>query len=245
MPYLFFAVVYAVPFILNAVEGKEQITHNTFVWFFLSPANEPLWFLKTLFWVFVIYRISISGICRLGRGVGYTLLLAILTLCALCGKLLEVQSPLLLATGVPQAIVVLPLFAIGNMLAMKIHSVMSTAWNYKKSILLLSALSIWFFGAQSGVYLHIATYDATMCLFYLTSVSAFIALLLLFSWLTPVAPLLWLGRNSLYALGLHLTIIDILRICNVHERVYLLLLVIVLLEPLTRLVKRLFPFLSK
>ena len=245
LPYFFFAFLYAIPFLLTIKEETDFFSFKVIVWFFLYPSNSPLWFLKTLFWVFIIYKLLLLIVERnSNKWMQRILFAALILIFALIGKYIDIKSPLLLATGIPQAIVVIPLFAIGHFMAKNRVFEGLRKWSFKRGFFIFLLVVLWCVYSRSNIRLHIAEYHVDIISFYTASISAFVALALILLNIKSEIPLSWFGRNSLYILGLHLPIITVLNVCGVNEKWILLFITTIILFPLVYVVKRYFPFLS-
>lgn len=244
IPYFLFSLLYAVPYVLEMRYSDCNIFNlRTLVWFFLSPANEPLWFLKALFWTFVIYKLMLLAIEKISNEIMRIVVFAVLlALLSYFGKMITTESPIFLSSGILQAVVVVPLFAIGNILARINFFRVYHNWGTKRFIMFPILFLLWFVSARSNIALHAACYNAGIIEFYTTSVVSFILITSALYEFKHEVLLSWFGRNSLYILGLHLAIITTLRLCGVQDNLVLLLLTIILLFPIVYATKRIFPF---
>lgn len=176
-PYIFFALLYAVPFILKSFhEGENIADGKALALFFMIPANEPLWFLKALFWIFILYKLltQLIGLIHnpVLRNVAFMMSIVLF---ALLGTINNIKTPLFLLTGIPQSIVALPLFAFGNILAK--YNVFSRLRDIgiKRWILWGFIVLLWWGTARSGIMMHVASYQANVLMFYFVAIVAFLS----------------------------------------------------------------------
>lgn len=241
IPYLFFATLFYIPQAIDIlVSGRHFDIVTDFALFYLKPANAPLWFLKSLFWVFIIYHI-ITATTKIAIKMQSALVLAISIAIGVASHYFMPQSHLFTMTGLPQALVALPLFAIGHQLkSTKYVSQISQSTNKTIIIGIISAI-IWAFSAQKSIYLHIAQFDQMFILSYICSTAGFITLYSFMHFL-PQAPILqYLGQNSLIIFGTHFIIISTLLNCGLDSKYWILAIAIATAFPISYLLSKYFP----
>lgn len=191
LPYLIFALLY-----ILLVRPQTPMLFNLY-----QPANEPLWFLKTLFWVFLLAGCydklpSLVG-PKLGRYKEYLPgLLSLLSALLVSGA----RFHGLTIAGLQQALLALPLFYAGYY-----------AKNLPPLSLRIAALfgMIWLLTARN-IHFHDSDIGSNFVLFYVSAWAGFSTLYYIFQRLQRCLPLEYIGRNSLAVLGIHLIVIRLL-----------------------------------
>jgi hypothetical protein len=170
------------------------------------PANEPLWFLKTLAWIFLmayaIYKIPYHRIFEGKKVLVARFVTFILTIVfAYLASLHRVE--LLTLIGLQQAIIALPLFLVGNMLS---------RFNLRRGLWPLLFIAIWLITARYNIRLHASDVGPSFLLFNISAISGFCAIYGLFHYIKRYAllPLAFMGIASLEILGIHIIVIRLL-----------------------------------
>jgi fucose 4-O-acetylase-like acetyltransferase len=196
IPYLFYALAYIIIF-----RPTASLLYNLAL-----PANEPLWFLKTLAWIFLmayaIYKIPYHRIFEGKKVLVARFVTFILTIVfAYLASLHHVE--LLTLIGLQQAIIALPLFLVGNMLS---------RFNLRRGLWPLLFIAIWLITARYNIRLHASDVGPNFLLFNISAISGFCAIYGLFHYIKRYAllPLAFMGIASLEILGIHIIVIRLL-----------------------------------
>jgi fucose 4-O-acetylase-like acetyltransferase len=196
IPYLFYALAYIIIF-----RPTASLLYNLAL-----PANEPLWFLKTLAWIFLmayaIYKIPYHRIFEGKKVLVARFVTFILTIVfAYLASLHHVE--LLTLIGLQQAIIALPLFLVGNMLS---------RFNLRRGLWPLLFIAIWLITARYNIRLHASDVGQSFLLFNISAISGFCAIYGLLHYIKRYAllPLAFMGIVSLEILGVHIIVIRLL-----------------------------------
>ncbi|MBQ8773758.1 MAG: acyltransferase [Muribaculaceae bacterium] len=245
VPYLFFCTLYYIPTLINYFTHGQHTFNivNDVILFYFLPANSPLWFLKTLFWLFILYH-TISWISAHYSKQKYSIIsLAIAITISLTYYHLNNIIPckeLLLMSGLPQAIMSLPLFALGT--ALHLHTSKIDRYNTPTIfIIAISCIALWIVCARDAILLYSAQFNQYPLLSYICSTTAFIALFLITKHIKSIPILSYLGKNSIIVFGIHLVIISTLKSMEIDSSSAKLLLTITISLPLTFLLNKYVP----
>ncbi len=243
MPLLFFSLLYIPSYIFQCVSTGQNISlQNILVSNLIYSANAPLWFLKTLLWVFVIYAVLYKIVLKLIKGVVWRY--ALLAMCALSMAVLGKYMPtsgFLLSIGLSQAVLAYPLLFLGSLIGLFLQSYENiNMTKTKQYFILLCSVVIWLLTANDGLRFHNAEYDANISVFYISSAISFLSLVIMFR-VVPIPILEYYGRNSLIVLGVHQGIITVLHCCGITFPWYVLSITLLLLVPVTWLLRRYLP----
>lgn len=239
IPYFLFSILFIIPFLCTK---DISISISSIIFFFLLPANEPLWFLKTLFWAFLIYKLLDLLFSKFTMyNLGKIVFLFTIILGAFFAKKHAFTNNLFIISCIPQALIALPLFMFGNII--RKYNFIETYYKTGKFrfLLLLPLICLWVFHAKSNLSLHIAQYNESIIEFYISSICAFLSLLFIFSEFNQKYILPWLGRNSIHILGLHFSIITLLYYFNINNNFIILVTTTTVLIPLTYISKKFLP----
>lgn len=194
IPYILYTVAYIVLF-----RPASSLLYNIAL-----PANEPLWFLKTLVWVFLaaylLDHISFNTLFR-NRTKPYSkyIPLSISIIFAFFASLHHVH--ILTLIGLQQAIIALPLFYVGNILNRT--RILQQRWS-------LICIAIWLITACSNIHFHNSYIGPNFLLFSISALAGFGALYSLFNYIKHLQPLEYVGKKSLEILGIHSIVIGLL-----------------------------------
>ncbi len=245
IPYLFFATLYYIPHVIDIINtGRHFDIITDFVLFYLKPMNAPLWFLKALFWIFIVYHTITLVTTKISAKAQSILVLTISIAIGCVSHFFNPNSYLLTMTGLPQALTSLPLFAIGHQLKSTKHF-SHIAQSTKRAITIgIISATIWWFSAQKSIFLHIAQFDQTILLSYLCSTAGFLTLyeLMHFSFRAPIFQ--YLGQNSLIIFGTHFIIISTLLNLGLESKYWSLVITIATAFPTSYIFIKYFPKLS-
>lgn len=245
IPYLFFSLIYILPYSIKLYTDGFSIHASDTIKFifnlFCYPANAPLWFLKALLWIY-LFMSAINLIVKRFMKQQKILLIALSVIFLFIGKYYNPYSySLLTVTGVWQAIVSFPLFGIGVCFQNFKWMRCDIKVTYKNILLLLSISILYYICTNSSLKLHMGTYDASVTAFVLSSAIGFILLSMLTRLPESNRYFSCFGKNSLIILGIHLPIITTLKICGVENIFILLIITLILLPPCIKLLKKYSP----
>ena len=236
IPYAIFSCIFLPYLLWQHIIAKTVPLYTIFTNIFIYPINAPLWFLKTLFWIFIIYY----GLVKLSTYINkehYKNITVILSLFfAIIGRYAESSHPLLLATGLPQAVVAIPIFVAGNYLSEV--SIFHNKNIRLKGILIILCGMIYYFTANSTLQLHIAKYNSSTIIFYICSISAFVFLAISLSFIQKFHIIHIIGKNSILILGLHFPIILLLQSIGIYNRIALAILTFLLLIFTVKIIRK-------
>ena len=238
IPYAIFSCIFLPYLLWQHIIAKTVPLYTIFTNIFIYPINAPLWFLKTLFWIFIIYY----GLVKLSTYINkehYKNITVILSLFfAIIGRYAESSHPLLLATGLPQAVVAIPIFVAGNYLS-EVSIFHNKNKNIRlKGILIILCGMIYYFTANSTLQLHIAKYNSSTIIFYICSISAFVFLATSLSFIQKFHIIHIIGKNSILILGLHFPIILLLQSIGIYNRIALAILTFILLIFTVKIIRK-------
>lgn len=245
VPYLFFCTLFYIPTLINHFANNQHSFSivNDVILFYLLPANSPLWFLKTLFWLFILYQ-TIDAVStyynrRRHSIISLSIAISIGLIYYHFNNIIPCKE-FLYMSGLPQALMSLPLFAIGKVL----HHYTPIIDRYSMTttfIIVTCGIALWIACARDAIFLHTAQFNQYPLLSYICSTSAFIALFLLTKRIKSIPLLSYYGKNSLIVLGIHLVIISTLKSFESYSSSVNLLLTIIISLPLTYILKKYVP----
>ncbi len=245
VPYLFFCTLYYIPTLINYFTNEQHTFNivNDVILFYLLPANSPLWFLKALFWIFILYHtISRASTHFNNKQHSFISLIIAISISLTYHHLKDIIpcKELLLMSGLPQALMSLPLFALGRVLHLHTSKI-----NYHNTtttfIIAISCIAVWIACARDAIFLYTAQFNQYPLLSYICSTVAFIALFLLTKHIKSIPILSYLGKNSIIVFGIHLVIISTLNSIGTDSSLIKLLLTITISLPLTYLLNKYVP----
>jgi fucose 4-O-acetylase-like acetyltransferase len=209
-------VVYAIAYIL-IFRPSSSVLYDL-----ILPANEPLWFLKTLAWIFLLaYALNHISFRRLlgcnNQKVDICICIFVTLVCSYIASQHRVQ--LLTLVGLQQAIIALPLFYAGSILNKS--RLLRMPW-------IFVCLVLWLVTARYNIHMHDSDVGANFFLFVVSAIAGFCAIYGVFDYIKKFPLMEFMGARSLEILGVHLILIHL--ISPVLPNKYLLFPVIVALS---------------
>jgi fucose 4-O-acetylase-like acetyltransferase len=196
IPYILYTIAYII-----ICKPTTPLLYN-----FILPANEPLWFIKTLVWIFLLaFTLTHVPFHRVFKSEteAQKYNKYIILIISFAGAFLASlhHSQLLTLCGLQQAILSLPLFCVGYIL--KNSKIL-------KFPLSLIAIALWIITARYNIRLHDSYIGPNFLLFYISAIAGFCAIYSIFHLLKRIKALEYIGQKSLEVLGVHIIVIRLI-----------------------------------
>jgi len=230
VPYVFFVVLSAAVFLIcpwswpEVYNFEAPVSSNVF-YFVLLPANQPVWFVMSLFWLSMLYYVCKRCVPSPWRRGLLVLLLAVpgyflsaryngaLSEAETGGLLVELAVKAFYMMHIPIALAMLPYIFLGDMAASECGILALRLRGLKRWLPMIAACAVWIAASQtSDVSLYYYYLGNNLLLNNLASLAGIIFLWLLVQNVAHPVPLFsFLGRYSLVALGTHYIIFFLLK----------------------------------
>lgn len=244
IPYIFFAYI---PYALIDFFLPYQHTGIYYLFMLIEPYNIPLWFLRCLFFTYILYYIyhkfvgRRNGVLQVVVMVGVTFPLWVVAqnLTPPSCKYLLMIYPII--QNVLTAIMAIPFFFIASTLRKKGLLAMRIKVQY---IIILFSLFfvIWFFTCQENVDYMVSRLGNNYLFLYTSALGGIGCVWCIAYTLKHLFYFSYVGRYSLIALGTHAPCISLLRLCGIENKYLIALCVLAIMPGVIWLFKKYFPY---
>ena len=201
------------PNLLLYKTSHEMGIGHTLYSLFIIPQNFPLWFLRCLFFVYIIYFCLCKSI---------TNIITRIVICFCISIIIWFINPYLkqhldtfsyhaiYSSNIISSFFVLPFIAIAEYLRSKGLLEMNLSIK-KKFMLLIIFIALWITCITSNFDLLFENYSNNILLFYISSFSGIFIILIISNILKKIIYISYMGRYSLIVLGLHILLITTIK----------------------------------
>lgn len=244
IPYLFFVYV---PYALTDLTLPYPHTGLSYFFMFLEPFNYPLWFLRCLFFTYVLYYIyhkfvgKRNWVLQIVVMVGVTLPLWIVAQNLTPPSYEYILTIYPIIQNVMTAVMAIPFFFIASTLRKKGLLAMQIKGRYVV-MLFFCFLTVWFFTCQNGVDYRVTALGNNYLFLYTSALGGIGCVWCIAYTLKRLFYFSYVGRYSLIALGTHYPLILLMEYCGMKDNYLIALCVLAIMPGVIWVLKKYFPY---
>lgn len=209
IPYLFFSIILFIPHIIVNPYNQDICSWQYYFFGLIEPYNYPLWFLRCLFFIYILYYC----LCKIITKIHFRIIVSFLIsgIIWFITPIIKTSSHILtewifIHMNLLTALYVLPYIGIAEYFKMK--GILSLQMSYTiKSIIFFSCILLLYIFKVNGVDLSQSLFGNNFISFYISSFAGITAVIIFAQSVKHLFYLSYIGRYSLIALGCHVMII--------------------------------------
>lgn len=246
IPYFFFSSLMLIPHLIFKSRDLDILSVKYFLFFYLEPFNNPLWFLRCLFLGSLFYYMCLKyiskDIIRLIVCFFVSIVVYFFTR-YFKNDFLIFEYWFFVKMNLLTSLFSLPFLCVGHVCFKKWKSkIIQSRWNMLGGIVFVL---IYLLTLQDKIGLWGANFGNNIFLFYINSFSAIFAIFLLSILVGDILYISFIGRYSLIVLGTHAILIELIKGVFPNISLWLLLFLILFISPFVIFVlKKYFPLLT-